>query len=74
MDELASLVLTDRLDTDLVKWISATMTETFISDYVVDIEKDGKVRNLNFKLDPLFIALQHSLSRKVLLKRKVQYG
>ena len=36
LDELASLVLSDQLDAQLVKWIANTMTDTFISDYVVD--------------------------------------
>lgn len=39
MDELASLVLTDALDDKLVHWISSTMTESFVSDYVVDIDQ-----------------------------------
>lgn len=41
MDELATLVLTDPLDEKLVNWISATMSESFVSDYVVDIDPEG---------------------------------
>jgi len=48
MDELASLVLMDLLDPDLVAWISSTMTDSFISDYIVDIEDGEKSRDSDF--------------------------
>ncbi len=48
MDELASLVLMDLLDPDLVAWISSTMTDSFISDYIVDIEEGEKSRDTDF--------------------------
>ena len=48
MDELASLVLMDLLDKDLVAWISKTMTDSFISDYVVDVEDDETTRDSDF--------------------------
>ena len=59
MDELASLVLMDLLNKDLVAWISKTMTDSFISDYVVDVEENETSRdsdfvplNLQYKLLP----------------------
>ena len=59
MDELASLVLMDLLNKDLVAWISKTMTDSFISDYVVDVEENETTRdsdfvplNLQYKLLP----------------------
>lgn len=48
MDELATLVLMNVLNPELVEWISKTMTDSFVEEYVVDLDSKKSVLDKEF--------------------------